>query len=178
MKSIFSETMRREIDVIALLLTLKNEGRLYHCEDNAFDIGIFTETEAAALNERMKEAYSLDWDSCLFECPCDIALSLDQEKEKLTVEQRDLLVNVETDIFIQDEIDKEQPQNKLHRVGPFWESIQKILNNYHADNIESMTKHHAIIIATAFNPYDRDLLTAQEFFCFERACEICEIELK
>jgi len=68
---------------------------------------------------------------------------------------------------------KDDPKHtEINRVGPFWDAIQSILNNYHADNLNAMTKHHAIVLACAFKPYNADLLTAHEYFCFERACEI------
>lgn len=60
----------------------------------------------------------------------------------------------------------------IDRIGPFWKAIQSILDNYDADNLSTMTEHHAIILACTFQKYDPDDLTAQEFFCYEHACEM------
>lgn len=68
---------------IRLITELHEIGKIYHPEDpaetiiNASGNRIFTDAEAALLNQRMTEAYNLEWPSPqLFECPCHIVLSV------------------------------------------------------------------------------------------------------
>ena len=70
-------------DFDALITFLHSIGKLYHCEDDATDIGTgplddwkltFTKPEGVALNLRMVEAYELDWDGNADGCPCGVAI--------------------------------------------------------------------------------------------------------
>jgi hypothetical protein len=76
MNYIFNNKIKSEQDLIQLLTALLSEDRLYHCEDNANDLvgDIFTKEEGDALNERMNEAYKLDWSQCDFATPCALAI--------------------------------------------------------------------------------------------------------
>tara|TARA_R110000772_G_scaffold27652_3_gene70179 strand:+ start:127 stop:534 length:408 start_codon:yes stop_codon:yes gene_type:complete len=84
-KEIYTQPIASFHQAAKLFLDLLSEGKDYHPEDDALDIGIFTEEEAKALNERMAEMYRLPWnqeEDCIddensYECPCDMLMSLD-----------------------------------------------------------------------------------------------------
>lgn len=66
-------------DAMALFAHLSAEDRLFHPEDSAATIVnlangamLFSDEEAAAIDDRMAEAYTLEWGD--FECPCGYIL--------------------------------------------------------------------------------------------------------
>jgi len=73
-------------DDFALLQTLlESQGKGFHCEDNANDVEhlvythhrrVFTPDEAMHLNQRMWEAYQLDWFEHPDGCPCGMAMRI------------------------------------------------------------------------------------------------------
>jgi hypothetical protein len=71
---LFSKTITTIGDLTALLTELHKQDRMFHCEDDPADIGIFTAEEADLLNTRMEEAYRLRFPAG--QCPCFIALDI------------------------------------------------------------------------------------------------------
>ena len=74
-------------DVERLLTLLHKQGKSYHCEDDANWIEYvqfgnldgqrtFTADEAMHLNQRMWEAYQLDWDGHPDGCPCGMVIRI------------------------------------------------------------------------------------------------------
>lgn len=88
MNNAYTNPIKKISDLVALFDDLKSDDKLYHPEDSAADIFcfddgrfgrslIFTPEEAVALDDRMSEAYALDWNAEVFECPCDLLLTID-----------------------------------------------------------------------------------------------------
>lgn len=78
-KDLFYKPIATLGDAKQLLSFLHENGLSYHCEDDANDCleGLITTEEGNALNERMAEAYKLDFGNS---CPCGFVLSLSKEK--------------------------------------------------------------------------------------------------
>lgn len=73
-----------------LLTLLEKQGKSFHCEDNANEIvhgqtgeRTFTNDEAMYLNQRMWEAYELDWDGHPDGCPCGMVIRIGKIGEEV-----------------------------------------------------------------------------------------------
>ena len=99
MKALYLKPIKSVADLVELFDDLKSDAKTYHPEDSAADIirldegifrPIFSPCEAEALDDRMDEAYSIDWDAeDVFECPCDLLLTIEPAREIEEMEEEE-----------------------------------------------------------------------------------------
>lgn len=83
MNAVYAAPITKHEQLERLLTLLHEQGKTYHCEDNAHEIihgatgeRTFSSDEAVHLNQRMVEAYQLDWDGHPDGCPCGMVIRI------------------------------------------------------------------------------------------------------
>ena len=83
MNGIYAAPITTHDELERLLTLLHEQGNSYHCEDDAHEIihvatgeRTFTSDEAIFLNQRMWEAYQLDWEGHPEGCPCGMVIRI------------------------------------------------------------------------------------------------------